>query len=165
MKHWFLVPALLVAFVWATSIGSGAAVIISVGYDQAKAYLSGQTGQVAPFRDCVWVDASKDDGWECHGVFTGGGLRVNDVRIRYRLAERPTGPVPAIVSGPSATTAWTHSDWTLLLPAVAGLFMMSIAPVMTLYHFRGELAGAVKARRRRTGVRREIPDLRRDMDA
>lgn len=141
-----------IVLVWAGCLGGGVAILAMSGYDKAKAYLAGESGQVAPFRDCEWVEdsATSDDGWECRGVFTGGGLRVNDVRIRPRLAERPAGQIPATVSGPDATVAWTVTDGVQMLgPAVAAGFIVSLAPILTAGIFREELAAALSRRRKR----------------
>ncbi|GAA2849326.1 hypothetical protein Acy02nite_00780 [Actinoplanes cyaneus] len=152
MKYWH---ELFIAGVLAIPLATGTAILYSAGYDQAKAYFVGQPGQVAPFRDCVWVeDGSKDDGWECRGVFTGGGLRIDDVRIRYRPAQRPTGPVPAIVSGPDATAAWTDSGAELLFPAIAGVAVMLISPGLTLHFYRDEIVAGIAGWRRRRQSRR-----------
>ncbi len=151
-------------------------VVLHKGWDRAKAYFVGQSGQVAPFNDCRWVDryeytGDKDAGWECRGVFTGGGLRVNNVRIVPRPADRPTGPVPAIVSGPSATEAWTTSGVDLLFPTIAGVVMASITPGLALHFYRAELAGVIGGWRRRRRLRGELGevqhglgDLHRDLD-
>ncbi|WP_436531172.1 hypothetical protein [Actinoplanes sp. HUAS TT8] len=151
MKFWDW-PLALMVLVFAAPIVAGGAVLYTRGWDEARAYFVGESGQVAPFRDCEWVprtNGDKDEGWECRGVFTGGGLRVNDVRLTPRLPERPTGPVPAIVSGPSATTAWTTSGAEMLFAATAGVVLMAISPTIGVLQFRKEIAAAYRKRRSR----------------
>ncbi|GLW34974.1 hypothetical protein [Actinoplanes regularis] len=173
MRSWGPSPALHLGWLWLLFLLGAFVVLVGEdGDDQAKAYFSGTPGKVAPFRDCVWAKEGKAHGWACRGVFTGGGLRVNDVRIRPLLDELPTGQVPAVISGPDATTAWTDDDWRLLLPAAGSLLMVLIPAGMTFAVYREDLVDPIKNWWRRRRVRGELDDvqdglgdLRRDLAA
>ncbi|BCY11859.1 hypothetical protein [Actinoplanes sp. L3-i22] len=166
MKSWDWALAAIV-LVFCAPIVAGA-VVLYHGWDPAKAYFVGQPGKVAPFADCRWVErtsSDKDPGWECRGVFTGGGLRVNNVRITPRPWDRPTGPVPATVSGPSATQAYTDTSAVQLLgSAIAGLFMMTVPGGVGIYRGRKDIATEYRERRRRWNKWRKRRDLRRELE-
>jgi hypothetical protein len=166
VKSWDWALAAIVLVLCAPVVAGG--VVLHLGWDRAKAYYVGRSGQVAPFADCTWVPrtgSDKDAGWECRGVFTGGGLRVNDVRISPRPWDRPTGPVPATVSGPSATMAYTDTGAVELLgPAVAGLFMMTVPAGVAIYRGRKDIAVEYRERRGRRAERRGRRALRRELD-
>jgi hypothetical protein len=151
------------------SLSGGTMVLVYENAVQsAGAYFDGHAGTVAPFRDCEWIDKEKDDGWECRGVFTGDGLRIDNVRIRPRLDERPAGPVPATVSGPDATVAWTDHGPRRLVPLAGALLVYSIGPGIALAVYWSDLialiAGRSRGRRQQARARLARKRFDRDLD-
>ncbi|GAA2709414.1 hypothetical protein [Actinoplanes palleronii] len=169
MSRWFSWWTLFFAGFWLLMAGGAVAILIGgSALDRAEAYLAGERGTVAPLAGCRWVEEHKarDSGWECHGVFTGGGLRVDNVRIEPHLAEKPGFRVPAIVSGPDAEVAWTTDDWTMVIPAIAALVFAAIPTFVTVSVFREGIRGFLRSRRRGRGRReiaRELREVRREL--
>ncbi|KUL40029.1 hypothetical protein [Actinoplanes awajinensis] len=169
MSRWFSWWALFFAGFWLLMAGGAVALVVGGGaFDRAEAYLAGERGTVAPLAGCRWVEEHKarDSGWECHGVFTGGGLRVDNVRIEPHLAEKPGFRVPAIVSGPDAEVAWTTDDWTMVIPAIAALVFAAIPTFVTVSVFSEGIRGFLRSRRRGRGRReiaRELREVRREL--
>ena len=101
------------------------------GVDPLRAHLSGTHGWVS-VTDCRWDDGDPD-GWDCRGTFNGEGIAIEGIRLGHVLDEKPVNPVETVVSGPRADTAWAPGA-DLLLPIVAGTFMLSLLPAGALYH-------------------------------
>jgi hypothetical protein len=104
--------------------------LLHIGSDSARAYLGGIPGRVA-VAQCRWVSGHNWKGWDCRGAFTGRGVVIDEVAVRPLLDTRPRGPVPTVVSGPAATTAWTPGP-VLLMPASGGLGLIGLTPVLGL---------------------------------
>lgn len=99
------------------------------GVDPLRAHVAGTAGYVT-VSSCVLLEkVPGTDGYECHGVFNGAGLRVENVLIDDRFQQEPVNPVAALVTGPDADTAHTPG-WDLLVPFAGG----SLIAGLGLFH-------------------------------
>ncbi|BEL03806.1 hypothetical protein Q0Z83_019970 [Actinoplanes sichuanensis] len=130
----FVLNAMLTVLVGTILVCGG--LLLYHGADPMAAYFTGTPGHFTA-STCEWLDdVPGADGYECRGVFTGEGLRLEDVRLDERFGHEPE-PVTAVVSGPDADTA--HPPGLGLLGRFgSGILMTGIG----LWAMRGFLRAA-----------------------